>query len=105
MRKTKWETIETADKSFPIIALSPAHEDGTSPIILRWFKYNGKEAWRDWDGDPHFPTHYLDGVPFLPQAERQLEEPPLGGDEVSAEHQSVGLTPIEAAIKAAEEKV
>jgi hypothetical protein len=35
----------------------------------------------------------------------QLEEPPLGGDEVSAEHQSAGLTPIEAAIKAAEEKV
>ena len=55
-----WLPIETAPKyAGAIIALSPAWEDGKSPIILRWFQYNGTEAWRDWDNDPHFPTHYL----------------------------------------------
>lgn len=33
------------------------------PIILRWFKYNGKAAWRDWDTDSHLTVtrwHPLD---------------------------------------------
>jgi hypothetical protein len=38
-------------------------------------------------------------------SQSQLEEPPLGGDTGTAEQREAGLTPIEAAIKAAEEKV
>ena len=34
----------------------------TGPVFLRWFKYNGVSAFRDWDNDSHTVTkwHPLD---------------------------------------------
>lgn len=70
---TDWQPIETAPKDKEILALSPAWGDGRRPILLRWFKYNGSENWRDWDADPHFPTHWMP-IPELPPIQRQDEE-------------------------------
>jgi len=53
-----WEPIETAPKDREIVALSPGWEHGKSPVMLKWYKYNGAEAWRDYDGDAHNPTHW-----------------------------------------------
>lgn len=62
-RRTETEPVpdEYRDGVREILGISPAHigKDGKpSSLILRWFKYNGLEAWRDWDNDPHFPTHW-----------------------------------------------
>jgi hypothetical protein len=65
---TEWQPIETAPKDQEILAISLAWEDGKRPILLRWFKYNGLEAWRDWDNDPHFPTHWMP-LPQPPKAD------------------------------------
>jgi hypothetical protein len=46
-----WRPLSEADKSATILAISESHD---GPLTLNWFKYNGGEAWRDWDGDPHF---------------------------------------------------
>lgn len=56
-----WQTMETARNidGNEILALSPDHGDGRRPIILRWFKYNGTAAWRDWDNDAHQPTLWM----------------------------------------------
>jgi hypothetical protein len=40
---------------------TPSHD---GPLFLRWFKYNGLEAWRDWDADPYTDVkrwHPLEG--------------------------------------------
>lgn len=35
---------------------TPSHPE---PLFLRWFKYNGLYAWRDWDADDHTtPTRW-----------------------------------------------
>lgn len=70
-----WLPIEALPETYKngvseIVALSPAYvrKDGKpAPIILRWFTYNGTAAWRDWDNDPHFPTHWhpLAALPAL----------------------------------------
>jgi len=54
----EWQPIETARNidGNEILAVSPAYGNGSDPLILRWFKYNGKAGWRDWDGDMHEPT-------------------------------------------------
>lgn len=67
--KAQWQPIETARNidDNEIVALSPAHCDGKRPIVLRWFKYNGLAAWRDWDADPHWPTHWMP-LPPSPEA-------------------------------------
>lgn len=71
----EWEPIETAPKDgTEIVALSAAqvghhlgsYANGPAPIVLRWFKYNGLEAWRDWDADPHWPKWWLPLPPFPP---------------------------------------
>jgi hypothetical protein len=67
-----WQSIETASKDAEILALSPAYD---GPVVLRWFKYNGKEAWRDWDNDPHWPTHWLP-LPEMPTRTRSVAEEP-----------------------------
>lgn len=36
-----------------IMALSLSYDDGKTPIVLTFFKYNGLAAWRDWDTDPY----------------------------------------------------
>lgn len=59
LRSQGWQTMDSADKSKDIIALSRHHHAGERPIVLRWFKYNGIEAWRDWDGDAHEPDLHL----------------------------------------------
>jgi hypothetical protein len=28
-------------------------------VVLKYFKCNGVAAWRDWDCDPHYPTHFM----------------------------------------------
>ena len=65
----EWQPIETADELEEIVALSDDYHDGLVPIVLRRFKYNGLEAWRDWDGDPHEPTHWLPHRPLPMRAE------------------------------------
>lgn len=68
-----WKPIETVpddwkDGKREIVALAPEWDHGQRPIILRWFKYNGLEAWRDWDGDALDPTHWhpLAALPNTP---------------------------------------
>jgi len=34
---------------------SPSYSE---PLFLSWFKYNGLEAWRDWDNDSHQVTRW-----------------------------------------------
>ena len=53
--KKGWQTMDSANKDKDILALSKDYCDGKRPLILRWFKYNGLSAWRDWDADPHEP--------------------------------------------------
>jgi hypothetical protein len=76
-----WQPMETARnlEDHEILALSPAWGDGKRPIILRWFQYNGVEAWRDWDADLHFPTCWMP----LPSAPSQIEERAPASDEAS----------------------
>ncbi len=50
-----WQPIETADKRRHILGGFKNCE----AVILRWYKYNGQAAWRDWDGDPHTPSHWM----------------------------------------------
>jgi len=59
-----WMPIAEADKGREIIA---SQADGR-PIVLQWLKYNGLEAWRDWDNDPHEPEWFI--YPPLPPAEK-----------------------------------
>jgi hypothetical protein len=54
--------------------------------------------------EAHFSFPLMERRDWCGEFKSQIEEP-RSGDELSAEHQSAGLTPIEAAIKAAEEKV
>ena len=67
-----WQPIETADKSQEIIGLSS--QENQRIYMLRWFKYNGREAWRDWDGDPHEPTHWLPVPPLPPSPKPESNE-------------------------------
>ena len=58
-----WQPIDTVpehwkDGVHEIVALAPEWGHGKRPIILRWYKYNGLAAWRDWDNDPLTPTHW-----------------------------------------------
>lgn len=54
----QWQPIETAPKdNTPILVPTNAHSDGI--VIVRWYTYNGLAAWRDWDEDVHFPTHWM----------------------------------------------
>lgn len=53
---TAWQPIGRADKSRQILALAKDHAE---PLTLRWFKYNGVEAWRDWDGDAQEPLLFV----------------------------------------------
>jgi hypothetical protein len=57
---SEWQDISTAQRvpTSRILAAVPTQEGGKYVLILRWFKYNGLEAWRDQDGDPHKPTHW-----------------------------------------------
>lgn len=53
-----WRPIETAPKDgTEILVNTNAYECGC--VIAKWFKYNGREAFRDWDADAHTPTHWL----------------------------------------------
>lgn len=64
-----WQDIATAPKDgTDIVCLSPTYHDGHMPIVLRWYKYNGLAAYRDWDADPHQPTfwHTLPPLPLPP---------------------------------------
>ena len=39
------------------------------PVVVRWFKYNGTEAFRDWDNEDHDRIrrwHDLDGAEWPP---------------------------------------
>jgi len=51
--------IVDIDTSLPILAYTETFHQGTIPLVLRWFKYNGIEAWRDADGGSHIPTRWL----------------------------------------------
>lgn len=54
----EWQPIETAPKDGTSIVINTnAHDDGI--VIARWYRYNGLEAFRDWDADPHTPTHWM----------------------------------------------
>jgi hypothetical protein len=54
----QWQPIETAPKdNTPILVPTNAHSDGI--VIVRWYTYNRLAAWRDWDEDVHFPTHWM----------------------------------------------
>jgi hypothetical protein len=57
--------MDAAPRDKQILACSPDHK---GPLILRWFKYNGLAAWRDWDNDAHQPTHWRH-LPAPPEAD------------------------------------
>jgi hypothetical protein len=94
--------------------MSEAPRDGTE--ILAYDEQLGMQvveyAWNDRNERPLFhvpglPARYYQRwrtLPEPPHLRGQIEEA-QSADEVSAAHASAGLTPIEAAIKAAEEKV
>lgn len=45
-----WLDGEPPRDGKPHVCETPSHD---GPLILRWFKYNGLEAWRDWDNDAY----------------------------------------------------
>jgi hypothetical protein len=67
LEERQWKPIESAPKDKEILALAREWEDGKRPILLRWFKYNGLEAWRDFENESLNPTHYM--LPHLPPEE------------------------------------
>lgn len=53
---TDWQPIDRADKRRQILALAKDHSE---PLTLKWFKYNGLEAWRDWDNEAQEPLLFV----------------------------------------------
>ena len=53
-----WQLIETwdVDKDEQILG---GFTHSSDLVILRWFKYDGLLAWRDWDNDVRFPSHWM----------------------------------------------
>ncbi len=45
-----WITGEPPRNGRQYVCESPDH---AGPLFLRWVKYNGLAAWRDWDNDAH----------------------------------------------------
>jgi hypothetical protein len=84
--------IENAPTDRPILAhdrMSLMQNPG-KPMVLTWFKYNGLEAWRDWDGDAHTSvTRWM----AIPEVRRQIEEAGLPADTATTPGEGVGLTP------------
>lgn len=55
---SEWQPIETAPKDGrDVLIVSDAYRDRV--LVARWYKYNGKEGFRDWDADLHLPTHWM----------------------------------------------
>lgn len=63
-RAPQWRPISEAprDGTELLCYVGPSYVGGS--LILSWFKYNGTEAWRDWDCDAWEPTHFM----FRPEA-------------------------------------
>jgi hypothetical protein len=85
--------IENAPTDRPILAHDRMSlmQNVSRPMVLTWFKYNGLEAWRDWDGDAHTSvTRWM----AIPEVRRQIEEAGLPADEWTAAGETASLTSI-----------
>ncbi len=80
LSEREWRPIESVITNKEIVALCHGYYDGKHPIVLRWFKYNGVEAWRDWDADARLPYLWFD-IPAPPMS--QLEERAPASEETS----------------------
>lgn len=62
-----WLPIETAPKGVEVPCLAPEYD---GPVMLKHYRPNGLDAWRDWDQDVYAPTHWFKLPP--PPAEPSL---------------------------------
>jgi hypothetical protein len=51
LQEREWKPADTAPKDEEILGLTLEWNDGKRPILLRWFNYNGLEAWRDFEAE------------------------------------------------------
>ncbi|MFK5596487.1 hypothetical protein ACFZ8E_05715 [Methylobacterium sp. HMF5984] len=68
-----WQPIETAPKDGTEVPCLAPEYDG--PVMLKFYKHNGLEAWRDWDQDIYEPTRW-----FKLPAARPTPSPAKGGN-------------------------
>lgn len=76
-----WLDGEPPRDGKPYVCETPSHD---GPLFLRWFKYNGLEAWRDWDAAPHTDVkrwHPLGDGEFICRRCYLRQDPPSGGTE------------------------